>query len=100
MDVKLGDKIKCRIQFGMEGGGLLPAVEGTVVYIHPERRFYTLEFTFPGREPGEVRRFRESYLFPPEPIEPEHIPRWGWAAYAGDNKTQEGKHEDDRNRKL
>ena len=64
MDVTLGERIKARISYGMEGGTLLPAEEGTVVYIHPQGRFYTLEFTFPDRE-GGVRRFRESYLLPP-----------------------------------
>lgn len=30
-----------------------------VVYIHPQRRYYTVEFTFP-----QGRKFRESYCFP------------------------------------
>lgn len=61
-DVKVGDRVKRRINYGMEGGTMLPAEEGTVVYVHPEGRFYTVEFTFPGREPGEVRKFREAYI--------------------------------------
>ena len=40
--------------------------EGTVVYIHPEGRFYTLEFTFPGGLDGKPRKFRESYWTMPE----------------------------------
>ena len=63
--LKLGDRVRRRIEYGMEGGTLLPAEEGTVVYIHPEGRFYTVEFTFPGREPWETRRFRESYPMDP-----------------------------------
>ena len=36
---------------------------GTVVYIHPLRRFYVAEFSFE-RMPGMVRRYRESFYFP------------------------------------
>lgn len=32
-------------------------ISGTVVYIHPERRFYVVEFEFDGRT------FRETYKF-------------------------------------
>jgi hypothetical protein len=64
--VELGDKIMARISYGMEGGALLPREEGTVVYIHPEGRFYTLEFTFPGGLDGKPRKFRESYWTMPE----------------------------------
>ena len=71
MAVKLGDRIKARISYGMEGGTMLPREEGTVVYIHPEGRFYTLEFTFPG--PRGVRKFRESYPMQPDG-EPEPEP--------------------------
>lgn len=65
MDVKVGDRVRARIEYGMEGGSLLPGEDGTVVYVHPEGRFYTVEFTFPGEYPWERRRFRESYLLPP-----------------------------------
>ena len=59
--MQVGDRIKARITYGMEGGTLLPSEEGTVVYIHPEGRFYTLQFTFPRGS------FRESYwTCPPE----------------------------------
>lgn len=34
-------------------------VEGRVVYIHPKRRFYTVEFYFP----LTGWKFRESYFF-------------------------------------
>lgn len=61
-DVKVGDKVRRRIEYGMEGGTMLPTEEGVVVYVHPEGRFYSVEFTFPGKEPGQVRRFREAYI--------------------------------------
>lgn len=57
---KIGDRVRRRIEYGMNGGTLLPPETGTVVYVHPEGRFYTVEFTFPG--PWGVRRIRESYL--------------------------------------
>lgn len=57
---KIGDTVKRRIAYGMNGGTMLPPETGTVVYIHPEGRFYTVEFTFPSR--WGVRKFRESYL--------------------------------------
>lgn len=57
---KVGDTVKRRIEYGMNGGTLLPPETGTVVYVHPEERFYVVEFTFPSR--WGVRRFRESYL--------------------------------------
>ena len=44
--IHLGDEITARINYGMEGGTLLPAEKGRVVYIHPEGRFFTAEFTF------------------------------------------------------
>ena len=54
-DIHLGDRIKARINYGMEGGTFLPPETGTVVYIHPKGRFYTLRFDF------ERGSFRESY---------------------------------------
>jgi len=65
MAIKLGDRVKRRIEYGMEGGTLLPAEEGTVVYIHPQGRFYTVEYSFPGRD-GRVHKFRESYTMKQE----------------------------------
>ena len=59
--LKLGDRKKARINYGGEGGSLLPMEEGTVVYIHPENRFYTLRFDFPKGS------FRESYPIAPPP---------------------------------
>lgn len=62
---KVGDKVRRKIEFGPEGGGLLPEIEGTVVYVHPLGRFFTLEFEFPGRDPWHgPRRIRESYIIP------------------------------------
>lgn len=62
MAIKVGDRVMRHIEFGMEGGTLLPMEMGTVVYVHPEGRFYTVEFSFSGKEPGQVRRFREAYI--------------------------------------
>ena len=68
MDIKVGDRVRRRVEYGMEGGTLLPAEEGTVVYVHPQGRFYTVEFTFTARD-GRVERFRESYF--PDRTEPK-----------------------------
>ena len=59
--VKVGDRVRRKIEYGMEGGTLLPAEDGVVVYVHPEGRFYTVEFTFPGKD-GKVTKIRESYI--------------------------------------
>ncbi len=62
--MNLGDKIKKRCQWtevvsnqGSRGGNTKTHeyAEGTVVYIHPKGRFYTLEFTF------QAGTFRESF---------------------------------------
>ena len=61
--MKLGDKIKKKVRWievkeGPRGRTkMLPRGEavGTVVYIHPKGRYYTLEFTFSGGT------FRESF---------------------------------------
>lgn len=53
--VKLGDKLWGRVEYGMSGGSMLPMELGTVVYVHPEGRFFTLEFRF------EKGAFRQSY---------------------------------------
>ena len=58
---KIGDRVRRRIEYGMSGGTLLPRETGTVVYVHPEGRFYRVEYTFEGRD-GRVRKFRESYI--------------------------------------
>lgn len=54
--IHLGDEITARINYGMEGGTLLPPEKGRVVYIHPEGRFFTAEFTF------AKGSFRESFI--------------------------------------
>lgn len=57
--MKIGDKVKRKITYGAEGGSLLDPMEGTVVYVHPKRLFYTVEFSFEAR--GGMATFRESY---------------------------------------
>ena len=53
--MKVGDRVSELVSFG----DTTPLRKtGTVVYIHPERRFYVAEFEF------EKGRLRESYLFP------------------------------------
>lgn len=59
-NVRLGDEILARAEYGMSGGTMLPRQRGRVVYIHPEGRFYTLEFIFARGS------FRESYLLLPD----------------------------------
>lgn len=59
----VGDKLPGMVpSYGATCTGFASDDEGytaTVVYIHPQRRFYTVEFTF-----GRGRRFRESFYFP------------------------------------
>ena len=55
MDLKLGDILTAKVHFWMEGGLMIPPQKGTVVYIHPDGRFFTLRFDFPKGS------FRESY---------------------------------------
>ena len=61
--IRVGDTIMRMITIYDVSRGPQPvrtAVEATVVYIHPERRFYTIECKMPGG-----RSFRESlYFFP------------------------------------
>jgi len=56
----VGDKIgHLRPSFGESAGVKNPRkYEGVVVYIHPERRFFTVEFKF------EYGSFRQSFYFP------------------------------------
>lgn len=61
--MKVGDKLRlCPHEYQYDpckpnASKLLPC---TVTYIHPERRFYQVEFECPGG------KFRESFLFPPK----------------------------------
>lgn len=48
--VKVGDIVMERIQFD-KGRSTIP-YKGTVIYVHPEGRFYRAEFELPG---GKVR---------------------------------------------
>ena len=64
---QVGDRVRRRIFAGAEGGSTLPAVEGTVIYVHPLGRFYTVEFTFKARHPGgKAPTVREAYIIPRE----------------------------------
>ena len=61
--MKVGDKLRlCPHEYQEDPrnpnpGRWLPC---TVTYIHPEHRFYQVEFECPGG------KFRESFLFPPK----------------------------------
>ena len=57
--MKIGDKVKRKIHYGCEGGSMLPAESGTVVYVHPKGLYYTVEFEFEGR--NGMEKIRESY---------------------------------------
>lgn len=61
MTYQVGDKVRRRISYGGNGGTILPPETGTVVYVHPEGRFYRVEYAFEGRD-GRVRKFCESYI--------------------------------------
>lgn len=68
--MKIGDRVTERIT------ALDLMMSGTVVYIHPEERFYTAEFK------GLFGSFRESFFFPLIPINEQkpksghHNQRW------------------------
>lgn len=53
---KVGDKIKANVCWQKIETVVTPYFEGTIVYVHPLNRFYTVEFRF-----GDAT-FRESYL--------------------------------------
>lgn len=44
---------------------------GTIVYIHPQQRFFTAEFSFT-RTDGVVMRYRESFFFPERAGAPDY----------------------------
>lgn len=52
--VALGDRLPGWVTYGNTGGSCM--MTGTVVYIHPEGRFFTLRFDF------ERGSFRQSYM--------------------------------------
>ena len=57
--MNIGETVYKKCEFGMAGGQNVPPLPGRIVYIHPDRRFYSVEFIFPWN--GGERRFRESY---------------------------------------
>lgn len=73
MDVKLDDEI---VKEPRSGEGKGPAHVGRVVYVHPEGRYYTLEFTYDNRHGPES--FRESFLLPRESADG---PKWTTKRY-------------------
>ena len=83
--MNIGDRIRAKISYG-DGGSLLPPEEGTVVYIHPEGRFYTLEFTFPDKY-GGVQKFREAYIMAPPPERLAPNPSMAFKFGRHNNKT-------------
>lgn len=68
--IKIGDKLPGMVpSYGVSCTGFVSdgqAFTGTVVYIHPQRRFYTVEFDMP-----RGRKCRESYYFPDRAGEPD-----------------------------
>ena len=67
--MKIGDKLPGMVpSYGSTCSGFVSdgqAFTATVVYIHPQRRFYTVEFDLP-----RGRKCRESYYFPDRAGEP------------------------------
>lgn len=55
MSLAVGSTLPAKVEYGMDGGSLLPPEHGRVVYVHPARRFIVVEFSFP------CGTFRESY---------------------------------------
>ena len=66
----VGDKLPGMVpSYGSTCSGFVSdgqAFTATVVYIHPQRRFYTVEFDLP-----RGRKCRESYYFPDRAGEPD-----------------------------
>lgn len=46
--MKLGDTVENHKMFAYSKGHKLEAFKGTCVYIHPDRRFFTLRYDLPG----------------------------------------------------
>lgn len=58
--MKVGNIVWKKPEFGASGGQQsVPPQEARVVYIHPQRRFYSVEFTF--SRGGVTRTFRQAY---------------------------------------
>lgn len=65
--VKVGDRVERRVSYG-QGFTETDPQPGTVVYVHPEGRWYTVEFTY--WRDGKLRTFRESYPQKSKPTSP------------------------------
>lgn len=61
--IRVGDKVSCRMSYRMSNeedrrqGNADKPMTGTVVWVHPKGRFYTVEFSFP------LGNIRECYPF-------------------------------------
>lgn len=53
---RVGDVVTAKIEYGMTGGSNLPPQQGRVIYVHPEGRYITVEFTF------DIGTIRQSYM--------------------------------------
>lgn len=69
IQIQLGDKVKRTVRvYDSPGNKQTEAtVEATVVYIHPERRYFTLRYDF-----GPGRSFCESEFFPSDERETQN----------------------------
>ena len=56
--VKVGDIVERPVWYG-QGATITAPMRGTVVYVHPEGRYYTVEYEY--FRNGERRPIRESY---------------------------------------
>ena len=56
--MNIGDKVDCIVKFGEEVTTSHGHLQGTVIYIHPKKIFYTVEIRVAGGT------FRESYYLP------------------------------------
>lgn len=87
--MKIGDKVKRKIHYGCEGGSMLPAESGTVVYVHPKGLYYTVEFEFEGRH--GIERLRESYPWKNRQIvetAEDELPRFSTPRLPGHQRQQ------------
>jgi hypothetical protein len=91
MGMNVGDQVKVRLDYGMQGSINNPVETGRVIYIHPEGRYYTAEFRF------EKGTFRESFpiqdpaRIAPQPVHPG-VPGYKPGPHLGGYKKHMGGH--------